>query len=183
FSADVLILIAAILAATLVPENVWLLFGSILFGCYFSAMCAYWLGRLLGKQLPRIRLFSKLLSEKRLSNIKRFYERFGIWSLILGRFIPFGVRNCIFMSSGMSKLPFGRFILCDALACTIWCSSAFFLFYTLGQNFQAVWDALKTFNLVVFGAFGLAVIGFIWYKSSKKSQTAKAPSTPNSGEG
>lgn len=176
FSADVMILLAAVIAATLVPENTWLLFCSVLFGCYFSAMCAYWLGRLLGTQLPRIRLFSKLLSEKRLNGIKQFYEKYGIWTLIFGRFIPFGVRNCIFMSSGMSKLHFGRFILFDSLACLIWCSSIFYLFYTLGQNFQAVWEALKTFNLFIFGAFAVAVIGIIWYKWSKKSQTANNPS-------
>jgi membrane-associated protein len=34
FSADLLILLAAILAATIVPENAWLLFGSVLIGCY-----------------------------------------------------------------------------------------------------------------------------------------------------
>lgn len=173
-SADVLILVGAILAATVVPENTWLLFSSIVLGCYLSAMCAYWLGRLVGTRLTRYRLFAKLLSAHRLSKIKQFYEKYGVLSLIIGRFIPFGVRNCIFMSSGISKVPFGKFILLDALACSLWCSATFYLFYTLGHNYHALWQTLKTFNLLIFAAFSVTVIGIIWYKSRKKVQTTKA---------
>src|SRR5262245_40749867 len=66
FSADILILVAAVLAATIVPENTWILFGSILTGCYLSAMCAYWLGRLLGSTLTKTRFFSRLFHPNRL---------------------------------------------------------------------------------------------------------------------
>jgi membrane-associated protein len=176
FSADLLILVAAILAATIVPENTWLLFGSILIGCYFSAMCAYWLGRLLGSALCKKKFFLKLISPQRMKKIKLFYDKYGLWTLVVGRFIPFGIRNCIFMSSGMSKVHFGKFILMDALACTIWSSACFYLFYTLGQNYDTVWHYLKTFNLFVFAAFSVTVIGFIWYKIRRKTQAAD-PST------
>ena len=171
FSADLLILLAAVLAATIVPENTMILFLSVLVGCYLSAMCAYWMGRLLGSTLSRWSFFSKLVSPQRLTKIKHFYEKYGFLTLLLGRFIPFGVRNCIFMSSGMSKLHFGKFILMDALACTLWCSTFFYLFFTLGQNHEVVWHYLKTFNLLIFAAFSVTVIGLIWYKSRKKTRT------------
>ena len=103
-----------------------------------------------------------------MEKIKQFYEKYGLWTLVVGRFIPFGVRNCIFMSSGMSKLHFGKFILMDAVACAVWCSSLFYLFYTLGQNYDVIWHYLKTFNLIVFAAFSVTVIGLIWYKIRKK---------------
>lgn len=170
FSADILILLAAVLAATLVPENLWFLFGSILIGCYISAMCAYWLGRLLGTTFSKSKLLSRLINPQRLTKIKKFYDKYGLWTLVLGRFIPFGVRNCIFMSSGMSRLHFGKFILMDALACTLWCSLAFYLFFSIGKNYETLWHYLKAFNLVIFAAFSVTVIGFIWYKSRKKNQ-------------
>lgn len=173
FSADILILISAILAATIIPEHTFILFFTILIGCYLSAMCAYWLGRLLGSTLKSKKFFNKLFHPARLEKIKRFYEKHGLWTLVVGRFIPFGVRNCIFMSSGMSKMPFGKFILMDALACTLWCSCAFYLFYTLGQNFDTVWGYLKTFNVLIFAAFSVTVIAFIWYKNRKKLRTSK----------
>jgi membrane-associated protein len=170
FSADLLILLAAVLAATIVPENAWVLFGSILVGCYISAMCAYWVGRILGSTLFKTSFFSKLFSAARLSKINRFFNKYGLWTLVIGRFIPFGVRNCIFMSSGMSKMHFGKFILMDALACTLWCSTCFYLFFSVGQNYHVLWEYLKTFNLVIFIAFSVTVIGFIWYKVKKKTQ-------------
>ncbi len=115
-SADLLIIGAAVLAATVVPENMWLLFGSVFFGCLFSAHIAYWLGRLLGTQLLKLRFFSHLLPQERLLKIQGFYEKYGLLTLIIGRFIPLGVRNAIFMTSGISKVSFGKFALRDFIA-------------------------------------------------------------------
>lgn len=173
FSADLLILLSAVLAATVVPENTLHLYLSVLIGCYLSAMCAYWFGRLLGNTLKNFKFFNKVLAPSRLEKIKRFYEKYGLWTLVIGRFIPFGVRNCIFMSSGMSRLHFGKFILMDALACSLWCTAYFCMFYALGQNYSVVWHYLKTFNLLIFAAFSVTVIAVIWYKKSKKAKTRK----------
>jgi membrane protein DedA with SNARE-associated domain len=170
-SADVLILLSAVIAATILPENTWALYFSALFGCYFSAWGAYWLGRLVGPKLSHLPFFKKLLSQDRLERVKKFYDHYGLWTLLIGRFIPFGVRNCIFMSTGMSKMSFLKFIVRDALACSIWTSSCFYLFYKTSQNYQLLWHYLKTFNLVIFAAFGVTVIGFIWYKIRKKAQS------------
>ncbi len=175
FCIDLLMLLSALLAATLVPEHTFLLYFGMMISCYLSAMCAYWVGRLLGTALLKRKFFSKLFHPQRLAKIKRFYDKYGLWTLLIGRFIPFGVRNCIFMSSGMSKVHFGKFILRDAVACSVWCSSLFFLFFTLGQNYEIVWHYLKTFNLVIFAAFSVTVISWIWYKRRKKTQTSNPP--------
>ncbi len=174
FSIDILIVLAAALAATIVPENLWLLFGSILIGCYVSAMCAYWVGRILGSALCKHKFFARFASPQRLSKVKSFFNKYGLWALVLGRFIPFGVRNCLFMTSGMSKLHFGKFILMDALACSLWCSCCFYICFTLGQNYQALWQNLKAFNLFIFIAFSVTVIGFIWYKVQKRTRAANS---------
>lgn len=171
-SADLLVLLSALLAATIIPEHTWLLYFSVLIGCYISAMCAYWFGRLLGSSLNKTKIFSKFLPPARLAKIKVFYEKYGFWTLVVGRFIPFGVRNCVFMSSGMSRLHFGKFILMDAIACLVWVTSCFYLFFTIGQNYEILWHYLKAFNLLVFAAFSVTVIGFIWYKRRKKTRTS-----------
>jgi len=172
-SIDMVVLAGALLAATVVPENMWLIYFSVLIGTYFSAWIAYWLGRFLGGVLPRFKLFKKLLSPERIKRTKHFYEKWGLWALLIGRFIPFGVRNCLFMSTGMSKLSFGKFILRDAFASSLWSSIAFFTFYSLGQNYKVLYHYLKTFNVLVFGAFAVAVIGFVWYKLRKSERSNK----------
>ncbi len=168
-SIDLLVLLSAFLAAMIIPEHTLYLFLSCLLGCYFSAWGAYWMGRLLGPRLCKIGLFGKLFSQARLEKMRIFYEKYGMLTLIIGRFIPFGVRNCLFMSSGMSKMPFRKFALIDALACSLWCCVAFSIFYLLGQNYQQIWQYLKTFNLIIFAAFSMTVIGFFWYKCKKST--------------
>jgi membrane protein DedA with SNARE-associated domain len=170
FSIDILVLISAFLAATLIPEHLFLLFFSILLGCYFSAICSYWFGRIFGNYLLRFRPFAHLLSTERREKMQQFYQKYGLLTLLIGRFIPFGVRNCLFMSSGMSKLSFRTFLLRDALACTIWCTTLFYTFYHLGQNYTLLWHTLKTFNLWIFTAFSVTVIGIIWYKFKKRGR-------------
>lgn len=167
-SIDVVVILSAVLAASFIPEHVYILYASVLFGCLFSAWIAYGLGRFIGQKLAKNRLFSKLLSEERLQKMQQFYEKYGIWTFVIGRFIPFGVRNCIFMTSGMSRMPFYKFILRDGVACLLWSSTAFTLFYLLGQNFQVIWGYVKTFNAVLFSAFGVTVITIIWYKLKKR---------------
>lgn len=172
-SADVLILCAALLASTIVPENVLKLYFGALFGCYFSAMIAFWLGRIVGTKLTKISFFAKILRPERLVKIRSFYESHGLLTLIFGRFIPFGIRNCIFMSTGMCKLSFRKFVLRDAIACSIWCTLCFFLYYSIGANYQVLMDYIKKANLVIFLGFSVTVIGFIWYKRKKNARSQK----------
>ena len=168
-SADVLIVGAAVLAATLMPEHVWHLYLAIFLGCYFSAWIAYWFGRLVGKKFCRFRWFQHLFPAHRIEKIQRFYSRHGLWTLIVGRFIPFGVRNCIFMSSGISHVPFHRFALQDLPACLIWSSLMFYLFFSLGKNFQTLMNHLKIVNVIIFLIFSMTLIILLWYKRRKKT--------------
>ena len=168
-SADLLIIAGAVLAATIVPENVWFLFGSVFLGCLFSAHIAYWVGRLLGPQLLKWKFFARLFPSERLFRIQKFYEKHGLLTLVIGRFIPFGVRNAIFMTTGMSKVSFVKFALRDLLACFLWTSICFTSFYALGHSYEAIKQFMQSFHLLVFSAFGVTVIGFIWYKKRKKT--------------
>jgi len=170
-SIDVIMVLTAFLAATMIPEQTPFLFISVLFGTYFSAMICYWMGRKVGIKLLKIRYFAKLLPKERLEKVGKFYEKYGLLTLLIGRFIPFGVRNCIFMTTGMSKANFRKFILRDALACSIWASVCFFAFYRLGQNYEMLLSRVKTLNLFIFLAFGVTVIAFVWYKKYRKKQS------------
>ena len=169
-SIDVLLVLSAFLAATTIPEYTFSLYLSILLGSYFSAWIAYWIGRTFGIKLLNVRWFSKILPPNRLKKVGIFYENHGFLTLIIGRFIPFGVRNCLFMTAGMSKIPFTKFILRDALACSLWASLCFYAFYSLGLNYEKLLSQMKIVNLGLFLAFGVTLIGVFWYKRQKKTR-------------
>ncbi|MCB1107624.1 MAG: DedA family protein [Chlamydiia bacterium] len=169
-STDVIMVLTAFLAATTLPEHTFTLFISILLGSYFSAMICYWMGRKVGIKLLKIKYFSKLLPKERLAKIGKFYEKYGLFTLVIGRFIPFGVRNCLFMTTGMSKANFRKFVIRDALACSTWATISFFTLYRLGQNYEILLSKVKTLNLFIFLAFGVTVIALVWYKRKKRSR-------------
>jgi membrane-associated protein len=169
-SADLVVIVSAVLAATVIPEHALLLFISVFLGCYLSSWVAYWMGRMLGPKLMKLRFFQKILDAQKLEKIHKFYEKHGFLTLLIGRFIPFGVRNAIFMSTGMSRLSFGKFIARDSIACFVWSSTTFCLFYLLGQNYQLLYRYVKAFNVLIFALFAISVIGIIWYKRRKKRQ-------------
>lgn len=167
-SADLLIIAAAILAATCIPDHAIHLYLAIFLGCYGSAAIAYWMGRLVGRKMLKYRWFARLLPQERLDKAHSFYQRFGFITLLVGRFIPFGVRNCLFMSTGMSRLSFKKFALWDLFACFIWSFTVFHLVYLVGQNYELLSRYFKVFNIVIFSAFAVTLILFIWYKRKKK---------------
>ena len=172
-SVDALMIISAVLAATVIPEHALHFFLAIFVGCCLSAWLAYWIGRTVGRKLLTFKYTAKLLPQERLEKISRFYTKYGPLTLILGRFIPFGVRNCIFMSSGMSKLPFGRFILWDTIGCLIWSSLSFYTFYTIGKNYELLYEYVKNFNIFIIVSLGVSLIALFWYKN-RKNRLAKS---------
>ncbi len=163
-SIDIILVACAFLAATALKSHAVSLYLSMVVGCALSAWIAYFIGRTFGKKLLKIKWFAKMLPADRLQKIRSFYEKHGFKTFIIGRFIPFGVRNCLFMSSGMSKMPFGKFVFRDGVGCFIWATVSFYLFFRLGQNLDTLVSYLKTFNVLIFSLFAVAVISYIWYK-------------------
>ncbi len=174
-SIDVVLILAGFLAAIIIPDHILHIYVAVFFGCYFSAMISYWFGRLVGQKFSRYKWFCRIAPPQRLQKIQEFYTRFGFWTLLIGRFIPFGVRNCLFMSSGMSRISFLKFITWDFFACLIWVSLAFYCFYSLGNNYHVLLQHIRIVNLTIFAAFSVTVIAWIWYKRRKKIAIKNEP--------
>ncbi len=165
-SEDGMLLITAILAFNN-PDHAIPLFFGVYLGAYCSDIICYTLGRTLGPKLFNIRLFKSMMSQKRMDRINHFYEKHGIITLILGRFIPFGVRNGLFLTAGLGKMNFTKFALSDLLACTISCSAFFSLYYKFGKEITGV---IKQGNIVLFSAAALFALYYFFAKKKKKSK-------------
>jgi len=163
-SEDLMIILSAVLAATVIPENTVSLFLAVFLGCYLSDWVCYWIGRKFGPKLWNIRWFAKTVDRKRLDQIHGYYEKYGFWTLLIGRFIPFGVRNCLFLTAGMGRMNFFKFILSDGIACIASNTTLFTLAYYAGKNYETLLQTIKTFNILLFAAFLVSIIGVIWYK-------------------
>jgi membrane-associated protein len=165
-SEDALILIAAVLANTY-EEYLPRLFIGVYMGAYLSDLICYSLGRFLGPKLFEVRFFAKMATPERIDKIHAFYEKYGVITLLLGRFIPFGVRNGLFLTAGLGQMKFVKFALTDFTACTISTVTFFSLYYHYGGT---VIDYLKESNLIIISVAALALIG---HQISKRRQAKK----------
>ena len=173
-SEDLLIITGGVLASTVVPENTEKLFIAIFLGSYLSDWEAYWVGRLLGPKLWNIRWFSRMVSKKRVQQAHSFYEKYGFLTLLVGRFIPFGVRNCLFLTAGLGRMNFLKFIISDGIACIISNLTLFSLAYTFGKNYDKLLSYMKEANVGLFSIFVLIVLSYtIWsFFKAKRPKTS-----------
>lgn len=99
-------LVEAIIAATV---------GSLL-----GAWTLYWLSRWIG--IERLeRLASKIpgVSAKDLAKADHWFEKYGTWSVLIGRVIPV-VRSLISIPAGLSAMNFWRFSAWTLLGSAVW---------------------------------------------------------------
>lgn len=166
-SIDVLLAVTACLAATTLREHTLSLFLALLIGAYLSAMIAYSMGRFLGAHLYKWKWFRTLFTEARVTKLRSFYQKYGLLTLIIGRFIPFGMRNCLFVTTGISRYSFLSFIARDALACTLWTTSCFWLFYLLGENYRVLYTYLKVIGGSLLAMGALTCIGYWFFRKRR----------------
>jgi len=152
-SEDLIVILAGMLASTMIPEKTIHLFLWVFSGCYISDLMGYSIGRLLGLRLLNIWNIGGGKSRRMVVHISRFYKKFGILTLLIGRLIPFGVRNALFASAGMSKMPFSKFCFYDSIACLSSNILIFSLGYYFGKQYPELSSYLKAWNIVIFILF------------------------------
>lgn len=153
------------------PDKVVPLYLGLIAGAYFSDLISYCLGRFVGPGLFRIKWFSKMVTMDRLDQVNHFFNRYGMMTLIIGRFIP-GIRNPLFMSCGLSRMNAAKFALADFIATLLSVTSYFYLYYTFGE---AIKDTIQKANAIIFGLFAVTAIGFFIWKKYRAKQQEKHP--------
>ncbi len=166
-SEDLLVMIGGMLTATCVPGNYYLMLGWLWAGAILSAYEAYWLGHHFGPRLYRMAFFKHVVTPERVDRIGSMLERYGVASFVIVRFIPLGVRNCFFMTCGLWRMPFLRFIWRDAVGAALSVYVLFRIGHAFGSNYRMLVDYFHqyetmTLSLLVVLALGVAAV--FWYR-------------------
>jgi membrane-associated protein len=156
-SEDLVFLISGALAAAYTPNRMFLVFAGCFAGAYVSDIVAYSIGRFGGRRLLSIPFIRKLMNEDKVLRMETYFERYGGKTLFFGRFIPFGVRNIIFMTAGFSKISFPKFLIIDIFPLSITSSILFYLGISLGENFRDIIPYMNRYKLVI-GVLGGALL-------------------------
>lgn len=79
----------------------------------------YFLGRIFGEKLLKIKFFSKIVTPERYQWIQEKFAKHGFWFIFAARFMP-GLRSPIFVVTGISKkVSYLKFFLTDGIAALI----------------------------------------------------------------
>lgn len=135
----------------------------------------YLKGRWLGPKLfnkPDSRFFKHEYLEK----TRYYYERYGAWSFVLGRFLPV-IRTLIPILAGASRLAPLRFSSYNVLGAVTWIGTLATLGYFLGEKFPGLMNYSIFFILGFLLLASLPVLKIL--KPFKRKKTRKEPSEKN----
>jgi undecaprenyl-diphosphatase len=127
---------------------------SIVWACAVAGdVTSYTVGRRLGRAWL-VRHGDRLkITEDRLEQVERFFDKRGGATILIGRFIGF-VRALAPFIAGTSRMPLGRFLPYDVLGAGAWAAT----FATLGYVFWQSFDRLTTYVSRGLFAFGTVVV-------------------------
>jgi len=138
-----LIIITGALVCQEKPSMLIPTFAAIYAGVIISDYFPYYMGKYIRKGTIKLRFVVRLTSSKKVERMHRYLDKYGILAFMVCRFIPFGVRNTLFLSSGFFDLRLRRFALYDVIAATISVSTLFFLTYHFGDAIEKPINAVK----------------------------------------
>jgi membrane protein DedA with SNARE-associated domain len=132
-SEDLIIITGALLSHGRRANIVYNL-AAIYLGAIISDFFVYWVGTKVQKGTSNLKFFSRPASGKALERMHHYLDKYGIFTFIVGRFIPFGVRNTLFFTAGFFRLKLRVFALYDIIAAMISINTLFFLAYNFGDD-------------------------------------------------
>ncbi len=174
FSEDLIIITSALLARTN-NEILLNLYIALLADAIISDHMAYWIGNRIGHGLRKKNL-DKFLTPARLDTVHHYVKKYGIFSFIVCRFIPFGVRNTLFISAGIMRMRYALFTLFDTIAALISVTTLYFLFYHLGSAIERPFHIIGIILFILLLTL-ITMGGLKLYRLWKHSLHSQKPST------
>jgi membrane protein DedA with SNARE-associated domain len=100
------------------------------------------------------------LAPERVQRAERWFDRYGIWAVFLGRLTPL-VRSFISITAGVFETPIVAFTLATLAGSAIWCLAFAAAGWTLGNSYDSVHHAFRYVDIIVV-ALVVSLIGLSW---------------------
>lgn len=170
-SEDLIIITGALLSYKK-PELLIYNLLAIYLGAISTDYLVYWVGRKVRSGASKYKFFSRMIPEKALNKMQRYLDKYGIFTFIVCRFIPFGVRNTLFFTAGFSQLRFKLFVIFEGIAAMISINTLFFLTYRFGEEIR---KPFKIAGIILFIALVSCILSLIvrlfvmWRRNRRKA--------------
>jgi len=138
-----------------------------------GSLVALYVTRRYGEQVVLSRFGRWLgLSRGHLRLANRFFARFGLWAVFLGRLLPV-VRTYISFPAGLSRIGAVRFTLATLAGAIPWNFALAYAGFKLGQHWEEVATALGPFAIPI--AIGVVIaLGVAWWFGRRLGEDEEA---------
>ena len=139
-------------------------------GSLIAAMILYWIGRKIPEQhlFTFIKHYGKFL-RIRVTDLEKalgWFNQHGYKIVFFGRMIP-AVRSLISIPAGMSKMPFGKFMIYSAFGTVIWTTFLAFLGYHLSEDQALMSLIMQRASYII---LAIVILYIIWKMAKKFGQ-------------
>ena len=114
---DSLLFSAGLVAAARNDINIVVLIFTVFLAAFIGDQVGYVLGRKIGR--PYFQRRNSKRMQKMLARSERFYEKYGWWSVVIARYIPW-VRTFVPPIAGTVKMNYYKFLSANALGAFLW---------------------------------------------------------------
>lgn len=139
----------------------WAMLPLCIIGVVLCDAFLYWVGRWWGPWLiTRKWVQRRVLSPERFQKIEKNFHEYGIRILLIARVLP-GIRTPVFLSAGIVRLPFRKFLLADFLYAIPGVNLIFWLAWGLADTFMELLHKVESHRPVAILVILSFVAGFI----------------------
>jgi membrane protein DedA with SNARE-associated domain len=148
--------------------------GALLIGALAGDCVMYYIGRHFGRRLlNKNKLFNRMITPEREKKMEAMLAKHGVKVLLGARFLV-GVRGPMYLTAGILKVPFKRFVLADFFCATLVVTLFFGISYVYGAKIaQIIRDGEGWLTIIVLTVAVLAGGAFLWYTLRRKKLEAK----------
>lgn len=138
-----------------------------------GSLIAFYLTRRFGERVILSRAGRWMgLSKGHLRLANRFFDRWGLWAVFLGRLLPI-VRTYISFPAGLSKIGYGKFIIVTLLGTIPWNLGLAYAGFLLGQHYQEVATTLSPFAIPL-AILVVIILAVAWWYGRKLGEEESA---------
>lgn len=145
--------------------NIYVLLISCIVAAFLGDTVNYWIGRYIGPKAFSIDRW--FLKKAYLEKAKAFFDKHGVKSIVLARFVPI-VRTFAPFIAGISEMKYTTFMLYNLIGGATWVT----LFLLVGHFFGNIPIVKHNFEIVVFAIIGISVLPMI-FEFVKESKFGK----------
>ena len=131
----------------------------------------YWAGRRYGRRIVEYLAAQDARWRKRLDRSERWFQRWGVWTIAFGYYIPFVPAILFYLAAGESRMRFRIFILADLLGTLTWIGIHIGAGYAAGATATNIAQTISRYGLwsalvIIVGAIAWSVYSQVRARSA-----------------